>query len=93
MPIVILTARELAARLDVSYETVITWTHRGTIPVIRDGRGRMMFSLDAVLKAFRPEAAAAIARAENTRNAAVRAANLAAAAGRQGAPAGRDGAA
>jgi excisionase family DNA binding protein len=52
-----LTARELAARLDVSYPTVLTWARREEIPSIRDGRGRRVFNLDSVLQALRAGAA------------------------------------
>ena len=56
MPPVFVDARALADRLDVSYETVLTWARRGKIPHIRDGRRRLMFNLDSVLSALRPEA-------------------------------------
>jgi excisionase family DNA binding protein len=57
MPPILLTARELAARLDVSYETVLGWARREEIPSIRDGRNRLLFNLDSVLSALRPRAA------------------------------------
>lgn len=50
---ILLSARELAQRLDVSYETILSWTHRGKIPTIRDGRNRQIFNLDTVLKWLR----------------------------------------
>jgi excisionase family DNA binding protein len=53
MPPVLLTARELAARLDVSYEAVLAWTRRDEIPAIRDSRNRLLYNLDAVLLALR----------------------------------------
>ena len=53
MPPILLSARELAQRLDVSYETILSWTHRGKIPTIRDGRNRLIFNLDTVLKSLR----------------------------------------
>ncbi len=53
MPPVLLGARELARRLDVSYETVLGWSRRGLIPSLRDGRNRLLFNLDAVLLALR----------------------------------------
>jgi excisionase family DNA binding protein len=55
MPPVFVDARALADRLDVSYETVLTWVRRGKIPHIRDGRRRLMFNLDSVLAALGPE--------------------------------------
>jgi excisionase family DNA binding protein len=57
MPLVLLTPRELAKRLDVSYETVLAWARRDEIPSIRDGRNRVLFNLDSVLTALRPGAA------------------------------------
>jgi excisionase family DNA binding protein len=65
MPPIFVDARELAGRLDVSYDTVLTWVRRGKIPHIRDGRGRLLFNLNTVLETLRqkpvdarPEAAA-----------------------------------
>jgi excisionase family DNA binding protein len=53
MPPVFVDARALADRLDVTYETVLTWVRRGKIPHVRDGRGRLLFNLDSVLSALR----------------------------------------
>jgi excisionase family DNA binding protein len=53
MPPVFVDARELAGRLDVTYDTVLTWVRRGMIPHVRDGRGRLLFNLDSVLKTLR----------------------------------------
>jgi excisionase family DNA binding protein len=53
MPPVLLNARELAQRLDVSYETVLAWARRDEIPSIRDSRNRLLFNLDSVLQALR----------------------------------------
>jgi excisionase family DNA binding protein len=53
MPPVLLTAHELANRLDVSYETVLGWARRDEVPSIRDSRNRVLFNLDAVLTALR----------------------------------------
>jgi excisionase family DNA binding protein len=53
MPPVFVDARALADRLDVSYETVLTWVRRGKIPFVRDGRRRLLFNLDSVLSALR----------------------------------------
>jgi excisionase family DNA binding protein len=53
MPPVLLTARELAERLSVSYESVLQWARRDEIPCIRDGRKRVLFNLDRVLTAMR----------------------------------------
>jgi excisionase family DNA binding protein len=58
MPPILLSARELAQRLDVSYETILSWTHRGKIPTIRDGRNRLIFNLDTVVKSLRDGAPA-----------------------------------
>jgi excisionase family DNA binding protein len=48
---ILLHARDLAERLDVRYETVLTWARRGKIPHVRDGRGRLLFNLDSVIEA------------------------------------------
>jgi excisionase family DNA binding protein len=48
MPPIFVDARDLAERLDVGYDTVLTWVRRGKIPHIRDGRGRLMFNLNSV---------------------------------------------
>ena len=53
MPPIFVDGRDLAARLDVRYDTVLTWARRGKIPNVRDGRGRMLFNLDSVLEALR----------------------------------------
>ena len=53
MPPIFVDARELAERLDVSYDTVLTWVRRGKIPHVRDGRGRLLFNLNAVLDTLR----------------------------------------
>jgi len=53
MPPIFLDARELAERLDVSYDTVLTWVRRGKVPHVRDGRGRLLFNLNAVLETLR----------------------------------------
>ena len=45
MPPTFIDARNLAGRLDVGYDTVLTWVRRGKIPHIRDGRGRLLFNL------------------------------------------------
>jgi excisionase family DNA binding protein len=50
MPPVFVDARDLADRLDVRYDTVLTWVRRGKIPHVRDGRGRLLFNLDSVLE-------------------------------------------
>jgi excisionase family DNA binding protein len=57
MPPIFVDARDLAERLDVRYDTVLTWVRRGKVPHIRDGRGRLLFNLDSVLKALRPKPA------------------------------------
>jgi excisionase family DNA binding protein len=53
MPPIFLGARDLADRLDVSYETVLSWARRGKIPRVRDGRGRITFNLNSVVEALR----------------------------------------
>ncbi len=53
MPPIVLSAPELADRLDVSYESILNWARKGSIPSIRDGRNRLIFNLDAVLNALR----------------------------------------
>ena len=53
MPPIFVVARDLAERLDVSYDTVLIWVRRGKIPHVRDGRGRLMFNLDAVIEVLR----------------------------------------
>jgi excisionase family DNA binding protein len=57
MPPVFVDARDLAGRLDVRYDTVLTWVRRGKIPHVRDGRGRLLFNLNSVLTALRSGAA------------------------------------
>jgi excisionase family DNA binding protein len=62
VPPIFVDVRDLAERLDVNYETVLTWVRRGQIPHIRDGRNRLLFNLNTVLDALRrdhrrPEAA------------------------------------
>jgi excisionase family DNA binding protein len=49
---VFVDARGLAERLYVSYDTVLGWVRRGRIPHVRDGRGRLLFNLNAVLAAL-----------------------------------------
>jgi len=56
MPPIFLDARDLAERLDVRYDTVLTWARRGKIPAVRDGRGRLMFNLDSVIETLRQKA-------------------------------------
>jgi excisionase family DNA binding protein len=53
MPPIFVDARDLAERLDVSYDTVLTWVRRGKIPHVRDGRGRLLFNLNTVLETLR----------------------------------------
>ncbi|HKM56768.1 MAG TPA: helix-turn-helix domain-containing protein [Isosphaeraceae bacterium] len=53
MPPIFVDARELAERLGVRYNTVLTWVRRGKLPHIRDGRGRYLFNLNTVLEALR----------------------------------------
>jgi excisionase family DNA binding protein len=61
MPPIFLDARGLADRLDVTYDTILTWVRRGKVPHVRDGRGRLMFNLDSVIEALceKPHSAAA----------------------------------
>jgi excisionase family DNA binding protein len=53
MPPIFVDARDLAERLDVGYDTVLSWARSGKIPAVRDGRGRLMFNLDSVLETLR----------------------------------------
>jgi excisionase family DNA binding protein len=53
MPPIFTDARDLAERLDVTYDTVLSWVRRGKIPHLRDGRNRLMFNLDSVIEALR----------------------------------------
>jgi excisionase family DNA binding protein len=53
MPPIFVDTRELAERLDVSYDTVLTWVRRGKIPHVCDGRGRLLFNLNTVLDTLR----------------------------------------
>lgn len=52
MPPIFVDARGLAERLDVSYDTVLTWVRRGKVPHVRDGRGRLMFNLNSVIESL-----------------------------------------
>jgi excisionase family DNA binding protein len=54
MPPILLNARELAERLEVTHGTVRDWERMGRIPAIRTGR-RVMFNLDSVIRALRFE--------------------------------------
>ena len=49
---VFITPRELALKLDVSTELVYKWARTGTIPCIRDDRGRYFFNLNTVANAL-----------------------------------------
>jgi len=53
MPPIFVDARDLAERLGVRYDTVLTWVRRGKIPHIRDGRRRLLFNLNTVLEVLR----------------------------------------
>lgn len=44
----LLTAREVAIRLDVSTETVLRWTRRGDLPALRLPGGAIRFREDAL---------------------------------------------
>ena len=52
MPPIFVDARDLSERLDVSYDTVLTWVRRGKIPHVRDGRGRLTFNLNSVIESL-----------------------------------------
>jgi excisionase family DNA binding protein len=56
MPPIFTDAHDLAVRLDVTYDTVLTWVRRGKIPHVRDGRGRLLFNLNSVLESLRRRA-------------------------------------
>ena len=51
MPPVLLSARQLAQRLDAQYVDVLHWSRRGMIPCIRVG-GRVYFDLKKVARAL-----------------------------------------
>ncbi len=53
MPPIFVDARDLAERLGVRYDTVLTWVRCGKIPHVRGGRRRILFNLNAVLEALR----------------------------------------
>jgi excisionase family DNA binding protein len=53
MPPIFVDARDLAERLDVGYDTVLSWVRRGKLPHVRDGRGRLLFNLNAVVDTLR----------------------------------------
>ena len=53
MPPIFVDARDLAERLGVRYDTVLTWVRRGKLPHIRDDRGRYLFNLNTVLETLR----------------------------------------
>jgi excisionase family DNA binding protein len=53
MPPIFVDAHGLAQRLDVEYDTILTWVRRGKLPYIRDGRGRLLFNLNQVVEALR----------------------------------------
>jgi hypothetical protein len=55
MPPVLLDARQLAAKLDATYDEVLTWTRRGLIPVIKAG-GRNYYNLTRVARALHGQA-------------------------------------
>ncbi len=59
MPPVFVDARDLAERLGVRYDTVLTWVRCGKIPHVRDGRRRLLFNLNSVLEALRQRPLAA----------------------------------
>ena len=53
MPPIFVDARDLSERLDVRYDTVLTWVRRGKIPHVRDRRGRLTFNLNSVIESLR----------------------------------------
>jgi len=53
MPPIFVDAHDLAERLGVRYDTVLSWVRRGKIPHVRDGRRRILFNLNAVLETLR----------------------------------------
>jgi excisionase family DNA binding protein len=55
MPPVFVDAKGLAERLDVSYDTVLTWVRRGRLPHVRDGKNRLMFNLTTVIDSLRQQ--------------------------------------
>ena len=66
MPI-LLTGRELASKLDITYDNVMYYKSVGIIPVIEIGHRRYVFNLAIVVEALRKHhAAAALAAAAET---------------------------
>lgn len=51
MPPTLLSPRELADKLDASYEDVLSWTRRGLIPSIKSS-GRYYYNFPKVVKAL-----------------------------------------
>ena len=52
MPTILLTARELAERIDVPYDRVLEWARDGSIPSITHER-RRYFNMGRVIRAIR----------------------------------------
>ena len=48
----LVSGRELSARLNVPYHTVLHWSRRGNIPRIRIGPKLIRFDLDAVIESL-----------------------------------------
>jgi hypothetical protein len=57
MPLVLLDGHELAARLGVRHARVMSWARLGKIPCVKTGKGRVLFNLDLVVDALRPDLA------------------------------------
>ena len=58
MPPILVDAKTLSERLGVSYQSLLTWTRRGKVPHLRNGRGQIYYNVDAVLDALRAPAVA-----------------------------------
>ena len=57
-----LNANQLAARLGVRPETILTWRRRGWIPSIQGGKRPVLFDEQAVISALKTRADEAIGR-------------------------------
>jgi excisionase family DNA binding protein len=55
MPLVLLDGHELADRLGVKQADVMRWARVGKVPSIKTGCGRVLFNLDQVVEALRPD--------------------------------------
>lgn len=61
MPPTRLDARELAERIGWRPDEILSWARTGRIPSVKTRSGRRWFNLDAVVRALREQAQAAVA--------------------------------